>query len=75
MWVDKAHRGRGHAWALLTAFVDEARKRGVRRIWVASYDFQAPAMYEKAGFKRLATFDGWPEGHVSVILCKHLDNT
>jgi GNAT superfamily N-acetyltransferase len=75
MWVDKAHRGCGHAWALLTAFVDEARKRGVRRIWVASYDFQAPAMYEKAGFKRQATFDGWPEGHVNVIMCKQLDDT
>ena len=55
--------------------VDEARKRGVRRIWVASYDFQAPRMYEKAGFKRIATFNGWPEGHVNVILCKHLDAT
>jgi len=73
MWVDKAHRGRGHARVLLTAFVDEARKRGVRRIWVASYDFQAPAMYEKAGFKRMAAFDGWPEGHVNVIPCKHFD--
>jgi hypothetical protein len=32
-------------------------------------------MYEKkAGFKRLATFDGWPEGHFNVILCKHVDD-
>ena len=75
MWVDEAHRGRGHARALLAAFVDEARRRGVHRIWVASYDFQAPAMYEKAGFRRMAAFDGWPEGHGNVILCKHLDQT
>jgi ribosomal protein S18 acetylase RimI-like enzyme len=73
MWVDKAHRGRGYARALLTAFIDEAKARGVRRIWVASYDFQAPGMYEKAGFERVATFDGWPEGHVNVILCKRFD--
>jgi GNAT superfamily N-acetyltransferase len=39
MWVDEAYRGRGYARALLTAFVDEAKSRGVRRIWVASYDF------------------------------------
>src|SRR3954452_3176247 len=52
MWVDEAHRGRGYARALLDAFVTEAANRGVRRIWVASYDFQAPAMYERAGFKR-----------------------
>jgi hypothetical protein len=44
----------------------------LRRIWVASYDFQAPGMYEKAGFKRVAEFSGWPEGHSNVVLCKTL---
>jgi GNAT superfamily N-acetyltransferase len=72
MWVDRSYRGRGYARALLDAFVTEARSRGVRRIWVASYDFQAPGFYEKAGFKRIAAFDGWPEGHVNVLLCKTL---
>jgi ribosomal protein S18 acetylase RimI-like enzyme len=72
IWVDKAYRRRGYARALLDAFVEEARGRGARRIWVASYDFQAPGMYEKAGFKRMAEFDGWPEGHVNVVLCKTL---
>jgi len=57
---------------LLNAFELEAGRRGVRRIWVASYDFQAPGMYEKAGFKRMAEFDGWPDGHVNVVLCKTL---
>src|ERR1700754_2877562 len=46
MWVDEAYRGCGYARALIDAFVEEAGRRGVRRIWVASYDFQAPAMYE-----------------------------
>jgi hypothetical protein len=41
---------------LLNAFVAEARSRGVRQIWVASYDFQAAGRYEKAGFKRMAEF-------------------
>jgi len=72
MWVDEAYRGRGHARELLNAFITEAASRGVRRIWVASYDFQAPALYEKAGFKRMAEFEGWPEGHTNVILCKTL---
>jgi hypothetical protein len=56
------------------AFVAEARNRGARRIWVASYDFQAPGMYEKAGFKRMAEFEEWPEGHINVILCKILSS-
>jgi ribosomal protein S18 acetylase RimI-like enzyme len=72
MWVDKAYRRRGYARALLDAFIEEARGRGAHRIWVASYDFQAPGMYEKAGFRRMAEFEGWPDGHVNVVLCKTL---
>jgi ribosomal protein S18 acetylase RimI-like enzyme len=72
MWVHRAYRGRGHARELLDAFVEEARARGARRIWLSSYDFQAPGMYEKAGFRRMAAFEGWPEGHVNVVFCKTL---
>ena len=72
MWVDETQRGRGCARELLDAFVAEAKRRGVKRIWVASYDFQAPAMYEKWGFRRMAEFEGWPDGHTNVILCKEL---
>ena len=75
MWVAEAYRGRGFARTLLDAFIAEARKRGVRRIWVASYDFQAPRMYEKFGFKRVAELEGWPDGHTNVILCRQLDET
>jgi N-acetylglutamate synthase-like GNAT family acetyltransferase len=72
MWIDEAYRGRGYARSLLNAFIAEARHRGVRRIWVSSYDFQAPGLYEKAGFKRVAELEGWPEGHINVLLCKTL---
>src|ERR1700685_4416190 len=54
IWVDKAYRRRGYARALLGAFVEEARGRGVCRIGVPSDDFQALAMYEKAGCRRMA---------------------
>ena len=74
MWIDEAYRGLGYARALLNAFVTEASSRGVHRIWVASYDFQAPGMYEKAGFKRMAEFEEWPEGYINVVLCKTLSD-
>jgi N-acetylglutamate synthase-like GNAT family acetyltransferase len=73
MWVDEALRGQGHGRALLDAMVAEARRRGVRHIWLASYSFQAPGFYEKAGFKRMAEFADCPPGHANVILCKRLD--
>ena len=72
IWVDEAFRGQGYGRALLEAMIAEAGRRGVLRIWVASYDFQAPGMYERAGFNRMAELEGWPEGHVNVILCKTL---
>ena len=75
MWVDQAHRGHGHGRTLLNAFIAEAAARGVRRIWVSSYDFQAPGLYEKAGFERVAAFADWPEGHFNIILCKNLTAT
>jgi len=70
MWIDEAHRGSGHGRTLLDAFVAEAADRGVRRVWVSTHDFQAPGLYEKAGFERLAELNGWPEGHSNIILCK-----
>jgi GNAT superfamily N-acetyltransferase len=73
MWVSEAIRGRGFARQLLDAFIGEARRRGVKRIWVASYSFQAPGLYEKFGFRRVAEFEGWPDGHTNVLLCKTLD--
>ncbi|WP_246679167.1 GNAT family N-acetyltransferase [Mesorhizobium sp. B2-6-2] len=70
MWVDEAYRGLGHGRKLLDAFVAEAAARGSLRIWVSTHDFQAPGLYEKAGFERMAEFAGWPEGHSNIILCK-----
>lgn len=29
-------------------------------------------MYEEAGFKGMAEFNDWPEGHINVVLCKTL---
>src|SRR5262249_13842955 len=75
LWVDEVHRGQGYARALLDAFVAEACSRAVHRIWVSSYDFQAPGLYEKAGFRRIAEFENWPEGHVNVVLCMTLKKT
>ncbi|MBZ9850071.1 GNAT family N-acetyltransferase [Mesorhizobium sp. CA14] len=72
MWVDEAYRGLGHGRKLLDAFVAEAAARGSLRIWVSTHDFQAPGLYEKAGFERMAELTGWPEGHSNIILCKTL---
>ena len=70
LWVAEPSRGRGLGSALLDKFINEARKRGARRIWLASYDFQAPAFYERAGFTRVVD---WPIGHTNSIFCLNVD--
>ena len=56
----------------MNAFTDEAARRGVTRIWLSSYDFQEPAMYEKAGCVRIAELKDLPLGHTNTIFCKIL---
>jgi GNAT superfamily N-acetyltransferase len=73
LWVDPAHRGGGLGVALLDAALAEARRRGCRRVFLMSYDFQAPGLYEKRGFARLIEIPDWPEGHVNVLMALLLD--
>ena len=70
LWVAKEHRGRGMGRALLNSFVDEAKRRAVKCIWVASYDFQAPLFYERAGFVLAAEIKDWPIGHTNSVYCR-----
>jgi GNAT superfamily N-acetyltransferase len=73
LWVDDAHRGEGLGLALLDAAIAEARARGCRQMYLQSYDFQAPAFYEKRGFVRLIEIPDWPEGHVNVLMGLRLE--
>jgi GNAT superfamily N-acetyltransferase len=68
MWVREDLRGSGQGSALLTAFIDEARARGCELLWVMTYDFQAPAFYQRHGFEPVAELGPWPKGHVQHFL-------
>src|SRR5262245_7980572 len=70
LWVTEGYRGGGRGCALLESVVEEARRRGVRRIWLASYDFQAPLFYERAGFVRVADLKDWLIGHTNSVFCR-----
>jgi ribosomal protein S18 acetylase RimI-like enzyme len=72
LWVDGRHRRQGYGKALLTAFVDEAASRGAKRIWLSTYDFQSPGLYEHAGFVRMAELTDWPLGHTNIVFCRDL---
>jgi ribosomal protein S18 acetylase RimI-like enzyme len=72
LWVDEAHRGLGIGRQLLEAAVAEATDRDCQCIWVLSYEFQAPGLYEKCGFERVAELKDWPPGHSHIALRRRL---
>jgi N-acetylglutamate synthase-like GNAT family acetyltransferase len=72
LWVDGDRRGHGIGLRLLDAAVAEAVTRDCRSVWVMSYDFQAPAFYEKRGFERVAELKDWPPGHAHIVLRRRL---
>lgn len=56
IWTDSRHRQRGYAKALLGALEAVIAERGYRRIYLTTGDRQpeAEALYESAGYTRLA---------------------
>lgn len=72
LWVDEGYRGLGIGRRLLEAAIAEALERACRYIWVLSYDFQAPGLYEKCGFDRVVELQDWPPGHSHVVLRRRL---
>jgi putative acetyltransferase len=69
-------RGRGIAGLLLTTLLDEARRRGYRRVSLETgpHDFFAPALrlYERHGFTRCAPFADYVDDPHSVYLTLEL---
>jgi ribosomal protein S18 acetylase RimI-like enzyme len=72
LWVAETHRGRGLGQMLLETVIAEASARNCLLVWVMSYNFQAPGLYERCGFERVAELVDWPPGHAHIILRLHL---
>jgi len=74
LWVDEPDRRVGIGRQLLEAAIAEAIERKCQCIWVLSYDFQAPWLYEKCGFARVAELKDWPPGHSHIVLRRRLQS-
>ncbi len=72
LWVADAARGRGLGSALLHAAEAESRARDSLGIYLDSFDFQAPAFYQKLGFTVFGVLDDYPPGNRQTYLSKRL---
>ena len=59
-WVHADARGAGLGGVLLSEFEREARGRGCTHVFVTSFTFQAPAFYERHGYRELFRWEGLP---------------
>jgi predicted N-acetyltransferase YhbS len=72
LWVSDQHRGNGWGRSLMRTAEAEARKRGVRNVYLDSFSFQAPAFYAKLGYREFGRLKDFPVGHDRVWMTKAL---
>lgn len=68
-------RGQGMGSRLMKMAEDLAREKGCVGIWLDTFDFQAPAFYQKLGFSEVGQIADYPPGHRRLFLQKRLLNT
>jgi predicted N-acetyltransferase YhbS len=72
LWVSVQHRGQGWGSALMEAAEMEARKRGMRHVYLDSFTFQAPDFYAKLGYREFGRLNAFPQGSDRVFMTKAL---
>ena len=71
LWVDSSLRRHGIATLLVQRFEARARERGCRTFYLETFSFQAPALYERLGYRVELTIEGFGEGIAKYTMVKH----
>jgi len=72
IWMRADYRRRGLGTRLLRAGEKEIRLRGCDQVALATYSFQAPAFYIRAGYTERGRRPDCPHGHEQIPLMKQL---
>jgi len=72
LWVSEKLRGKNMGKSLVDKAESEARKRGVRNVYLNSFSFQAPDFYRKLGYREFGKLADFPKGHTRHWLMKAL---
>jgi ribosomal protein S18 acetylase RimI-like enzyme len=72
LWIAENQRRKNLGKALIEKAEAEARKRGVRNVFLDSFTFQAPKFYMKLGYREFGRLKEFPVGHERIWLTKAL---
>jgi ribosomal protein S18 acetylase RimI-like enzyme len=72
LWVDEALRGHGYGRELILAAESEARSAGAHSAFLETHSFQAPGLYRRLGYERIAEIEDYPAGASQLIMRKTL---
>lgn len=72
LWLKESARARGQGSTLLALAEAEALRRGCKRSFVETLDFQALPFYEKRGYVVHSRIDDFPPGGARYALTKEL---
>ncbi len=72
LWVTEAKRGGGLGKRLLDAAEHVAAERGCTGVWLHTLSFQAPAFYERQGYRKFGEIPDFPKGHKRLFYRKTL---
>ncbi len=73
LWVDEQYRRQGIGSQLLERAEHKARTRDCVGACLSSYDFQAPAFYQRHGYSVFGQIDEYPHGQTMYFLSKRFD--
>jgi GNAT superfamily N-acetyltransferase len=71
LWVTERHRRKGWGRSLMQKAETEARKRGVRKVWLDNYSTNEP-FYAKLGYREFGRLKDFPDGFDRVWMTKVL---
>lgn len=72
LWVHPSRRGRGIGASLLAQAEQFALEKGCRDAYLTTFDFQAPGLYRRHGYRVFGRLEDYPAGHTHYFLHKRL---
>jgi len=70
LWVDPEHRRNGIGSRLVKLFEARAIARGCRTLYLTTFSFQAPALYQSLGYRPATELRGFPDGIVKYLMVR-----